>query len=93
MMIAMTSTFARNENCPVREIGDGLVIMAPTGNVTHSLEDIGAFIWQQLDGEKPLDMVLDAITVEYAVDREVAASDLLLFIDELLTSDIITQVS
>ncbi len=92
MVIEMTSTYARNENCPVREIGDGLVIMAPTGNVTHSLEDIGAFVWHQLDGQKSLDSVLDAITEAYSVERDVAEADLLVFVNELLAAEIIVQV-
>ena len=93
MMIAMTSIFARNEDCPVREIGDGLVIMAPTGTVTHSLEGIGVYIWQRLDGKKSLAAVLDAMTTEYAVDREVAAADLIAFVNELLDADIILHIS
>lgn len=93
MVTALTTIFARNEDCPVREIGDGLVIMAPTGNVTHSLEGIGAFIWQQLDGQHSLDAVLDAMTTEYVVDREVAEADLLAFVNELLTAEIVIQVS
>lgn len=93
MVIAMTSVFSRNEDCPVREIGDGLVIMAPAGNVTHSLEDIGAFIWQQLDGEMSLGAILDAITTEYEVERGVAEADLQVFINELLSTNIIMQTS
>jgi len=93
MLITMTSKFARNESCPIREIGDGLVIMAPTGNVTHSLEDIGAFIWQQLDGKKPLSMVLEAIMSEYTVEQEVAEADLQSFVSELLAADIVVNVS
>ena len=92
MVISMTAVYARNEDCPVREIGDGLVIMAPAGDVTHSLEHLGAFIWQQMDGQTSLDAVLDAITMEYDVDREVAEADLQVFVNELLATDIIVQV-
>ena len=91
MVIALTTVLARNDNCPVREIGDGLVIMAPDGDVTHSLEDIGAFIWQQLDGKADLNTILDAITVEYDVDRAVAEADLQGFISELVAANIIVQ--
>ena len=92
MVITMTSVFSRNEDCPVREIGDGLVIMAPAGNVTHSLENIGAFIWQQLDGQTSLGAVLDAIIAEYDVERAVAEADLQVFINKLLATDIIVQL-
>ena len=92
MSIAMTSVFTRNENCPVREIGNGLVIMAPAGDVTHSLEDLGAFIWHQLDGKRGLEAVLEAVVQEYAVERAVAADDLQVFISDLLAANIIQQV-
>jgi len=93
MVIAMNSIFAHNEDCPVREIGEGLVIMAPTGDVTHSLENIGAFIWQQMDGKNSLDDLLDAITAEYTVERTIAEADLRVFVNELVSGNIIVQVS
>ena len=93
MVVTMTSVYSRNEDCPVREIGDGLVIMAPAGDVTHSLEDIGAFIWRHLDGHMSLNAVLEAITTEYEVERSVAEADLQVFINELLSTNIINQTS
>ncbi len=93
MVISMTSVLARNEDCPVREIGDGLVIMAPSGDLTHSLEDIGAFIWNRLDGKADMGTVLSAITVEYDVDTSVAEADLQTFVNELLAANIIVQIS
>lgn len=93
MSIEMTAVFARNESCPVREIGSGLVIMAPAGDVTHSLEDLGAFIWNLLDGTRELDAVLDAVVQEYDVERAVAADDLQVFIGDLLDANIIHSVS
>ncbi len=93
MTFTMTTVFARNENCPVRKIGEGLVIMAPKGDVTHSLEDLGAFIWQNLDGQRDLNAVLEAITKAYDVDREVAETDLRSFVSELLDSEIVVQMS
>lgn len=91
MLISNTTVFARNDKCPVRQIGNGLVIMAPEGNLTHSLQDIGAFIWDQLDGKNSLAAVLDAITGEYAVDRETAETDLQNFVSELLAAGVIVQ--
>ena len=93
MVISKTTIFARNEKCPVREIGNGLVIMAPTGDVTHSLEDLGAFIWNQLDGRQDLATVLRAVMEEYDVTYEVAEADLQVFVSELLGAEVILQVS
>ncbi len=79
-----------NPQCPVREIGSGLVIMAPEGDTTHSLEDLGAFIWHQLDGQKDLNTVLAAIMKEYEVEEETARQDLQSFATQLRDSGLVT---
>ena len=88
-MANLNDVFAHNPACPVREIGQGLVIMAPRGENTHSLEEIGAFIWRQLDGQASLEQVLDAIMTEYEVERETAAQDLLQFVQEMAEAELL----
>jgi hypothetical protein len=73
----------------VREVGEGLVIMAAQGDTTHSLDEIGTFIWQQIDGAKDLAMILDIILDEFAVERAVAEADLLQFAEELHVADLL----
>ena len=93
MTITNTSVFAPNPACPVREIGDALVIMSPNGSMTHSLEDIGAFVWQQLDGKQDLGGVIAALTAEYDVDAATAEADLKAFLSELLASELVSQIA
>ena len=81
--------FAQNEECPVRSIGEGLVIMAPSGDTTHSLEDLGAFIWKQLDGKKTLQQVLETILDDYDIDQDTARQDLTDFITQMLDAGLI----
>jgi hypothetical protein len=91
MLIAKTSVFVANPDCPVREIGSGLVIMAPDGGMTHSLEDIGAFIWRRLDGTRCLGDIVKDLTAEYTVDEPTAEADLRAFLNELLAADLVVQ--
>ena len=88
-MISLSSVLAHNPDCPVREVGEGLVIMAAQGDATHSLDEIGTFIWQQIDGAKDLAMILDIILDEFAVERAVAEADLLQFAEELLGTELL----
>ncbi len=83
------SVYTQNDKCPVRNIGDGLVIMAPSGDTTHSLEDIGAFIWTQLDGKRTLQDVLVAVLADYDIDEDTAREDLTNFITQMLTAGLI----
>lgn len=85
----LKSVFSKNSECPVRSIGDGLVIMAPSGDTTHSLEDIGAFIWNQLDGKHSLQQVLDAILSDYDIDENTAKDDLDSFISQMETAGLV----
>jgi hypothetical protein len=91
-MISLSTVLAHNPSCPVREVGDGLVIMAAQGETTHSLEEIGTFIWQQFDGNKDLAMVLDIILDEFEVERPQAEADLLQFAEELHGAELLVTV-
>lgn len=81
--------FHPNPGCPVREIGGGLVIMAPDGETTHSLEDLGAFIYKRLDGKRDLEDVLAAILEEYQVDEDQAREDLASFMAQLVEAGLV----
>lgn len=82
-MSEMTTVLLRNKDCPVREVEGGVVILGPTGDTTHSLENLGLFIWQQIDGQKDLDAILALILEEYEVDEATARKDLLTFAQQL----------
>ena len=88
-MVDLDTVVAHNENCPVREIGDGLVILAPDGGLTHSLEGLGAFIWRRFDGKKDLAAILADVVAEFDVPTDQAAQDLLEFTEALHAAGLI----
>ncbi len=87
----LDAVFVPNPKCPVRPIGEGLVIMSPSGDTTHSLEDLGAFIWNQLDGQRDLQAVLQAIVDDYEVDSETAHSDLIQFLSQMTDAGLVLK--
>ncbi|MEN8008275.1 MAG: PqqD family protein [Candidatus Krumholzibacteriota bacterium] len=91
-MMDMKTILTHNEECPVRTIGSGLVIVSSEGNETHSIEDIGAFIWNRIDGRKALDEILDDILNEYEVAAPTAAEDLQMFITQLMEAGLVLPV-
>ena len=91
-MLALKTLLSHNPDCPVREIGDGLVIMAPQGETTHSLDGIGAFIWNHIDGNKALDDILADILSEYEVGAQTAEQDLQTFITQLMEAGLVLPV-
>lgn len=91
-MMDMKTILTHNKECPVRSVGSGLVIVSPEGNETHSIEDIGAFIWDRIDGQKALDDILGDILSEYEVAETTAAQDLQIFITQLMEAGLVLPV-
>ena len=91
-MVSMKTVLTHNEKCPVRSVGTGLVIENPEGKETHSIEDIGAFIWNHIDGNKALDDILGDILSEYQVGAQTAEQDLQTFITQLMEAGLVLPV-
>lgn len=92
VMMDMKTILAHNEDCPVRAIGKGLVIESPEAKETHSIEDIGAFIWNKIDGKNDLGTILDEILQEYEVAASTATEDLNTFITQLMEAGLVLPV-
>lgn len=86
--INLDTVLVPNTACPVREIGEGLIIMAPTGTATHTLEEIGAFVWRKLDGQRSLRQVAEALVTEYDVTFDAAAKDICAFASQLVAAEL-----
>lgn len=89
MTIDKDTILAINENCPVREVGPGLVIMAPAGTATHSLDEVGAFIWRLIDGRRSFGQVVDELVATYDVEPVRAVADVQDFVTQLLDADLV----
>ena len=52
-------------------------------NSVYTLNETGAFIWEQIDGKKPVEEIISALTDEYDIDKESAEEDVFSFIENL----------
>ena len=86
----LTNVLTPAADCPVREVGEGYVILAADGETTHSLDGLGAFIWKRLDGNRDLAAVLADIVAEYDVPADKATTDLLEFAGALAEAKLVT---
>ena len=91
-MVDMKTILTQNSECPVREVGNGLVIANPVGDDTLSIAEIGTFIWHRLDGTMDLDDILMDILQEYEVARNTAEEDLQAFISQLMEAGLVQPV-
>ena len=96
-MSGLQREYKQNDNFVFRQIENETILVPIKDNVgemgsIYNLNPVGAFIWQQLDGEKSLHEIAAMITEEFDVPGKQAASDLHEFINELEEIDAVTSV-
>ena len=83
-----------SENFVLREIA-GEYIIVPVGNATlnfnglMTVNEVGRFIWQQLQNDITKEALVEKIIEEYDVDRETAKADTEEFIEKLKQNGIL----
>jgi len=73
----------RVEEIPWKEVeGEGIILDLKTGDY-FELDEIGLWIWKQLDGKKSVSAIAEKMSEEYQVDKRNALADLTDFIGAL----------
>jgi hypothetical protein len=67
----------------VRKIDDETMFLTESGDEIITLNEVGSFIWEQIDGQHSLADVLDILCDEFEVSRDEAAADLEAFVVQL----------
>ncbi|HLP72045.1 MAG TPA: PqqD family protein [Bacteroidales bacterium] len=78
-----------------KRTGNEYVLVPVTNNIAdmdsvYTLNETGAFIWEQIDGKKNLKEIIEALISEYDISGEEAKSDVLEFMENLANYLIIT---
>jgi len=82
------------ENYMLRKVADCYVVV-PIGaavsefNGMINLNEVGAFLWRQLESDTTFEAVLAAMLEEYEVDEAIAKADLEKFVGELKEANLI----
>ena len=71
-----------------RKTGNEYVLVPVTGNIADmdsvfTLNETGAFIWEQIDGKRDIEEISKEVMKEFTVDEMEAQADVLDFIEEL----------
>lgn len=93
----MARVFRKNEVLSTRKIGDEVILVPIRGKLAQlqqvfSLNPVGAFIWDRLDGIRTLDVLKTSVTETFDVQEATAEADLLSHIRELEGADLIVEV-
>ena len=83
-----TSCLAKDEAIVARRIGDEFILVpirqrAGEVDSIYALNEVGARVWELLDGQTPLGQIRDALVQEFEVGPEEAEADLMAFVGQL----------
>jgi hypothetical protein len=87
-MTRLKSIISQSSSIVTRKTGNEYVLVPITDNIAdmnsvYTLNETGAFIWEQLDGKRDLEEIIIALTNEYDIDRKTAESDVLSFVNNM----------
>ncbi len=90
----MDSIPIRNENIIFRKIEDEYILvpmLASSDEVEHifNLNQVGADVWERIDGKKTVKDIVGALVMEYEGEPEEVEGDVIEFLNDILDAGII----
>ncbi len=87
-MIDLNSVVSQSPSIVTRKTGNEYVLVPIANNIAdmnsvYTLNETGAFLWEQIDGRKTINDLIDAMISEYDVGKEIATEDVSSFIEEM----------
>ena len=96
-MEGLDKIYKRNENFVFRKIEDETILVPLKDNVgdmgsIYNLNEVAAFVWEQLDGKKSLEDIKHRLLEEFKVSAVEAEDDLTEYIAQLKEIEAITRM-
>jgi len=93
-MIDTAQSYQRRDHVVERRIADEHILIPVRGDLAdmqqvYVLNPVAAYLWEALDGSRPLDDIIEAMPEAFDVTAEVAREDALVFAGELLARGLI----
>ena len=93
MSTAPNGPWQRNPALAWREIDDETVIISPTENVMHELNDTGSFLWKNIDGRRTAAELAALLAAEYEVTPGTALADTEALLQQLASSKLLVPAA
>lgn len=95
--VCLHDVFARSERMVGRRIAGEFVLVPIVGHgaqldAIFNLTRVGAFTWEQLDGRRTGEQVVEALLARFDVDRATAEADYRTFLSKLLAIRAVSRV-
>ena len=87
-MVDLKSILCQSGSIVTRKTGNEYVLVPITNNIAdmnsvYTLNETGAFLWEQIDGKRTVEEIINVLISEYDIDKQNAESDVLDFIDNM----------
>jgi methyltransferase-like protein len=87
-MAGLKSILSHSASVVTRKTGNEYVLVPIANNIAdmnsvYTLNETGAFIWEQIDGKRDVEEIIAALTEEYDIDKTTASDDVFEFIENM----------
>ena len=87
-MTGLKSILSHSSSIVTRKTGNEYILVPITNNIAdmnsvYTLNETGAFIWEQIDGKRSVEEIIVALTTVYDINKQNAESDVYSFIDNM----------
>lgn len=87
-MTGLKSVLSRSPSVVTRKTGNEYVLVPVANNIAdmdsvYTINETGAFIWEQIDGKKTVEEIINLVTQEYEIDIDLASKDVQEFVGNM----------
>ena len=87
-MTGLKTILSHSSSIVTRKTGNEYVLVPITNNIAdmnsvYTLNETGAYIWEQIDGKRNVEEIITSLTEEYDIDKQNAVADVFTFIDTM----------
>lgn len=75
--------FRRDSRLPSQEIEGQVILVVPSKNELHQLDEVGSFLWGELERDRTAEDLAQAVCEEFDVDPIQADKDVRAFLEAL----------
>ena len=88
-MLSLDACILKSGKIPWRIIEQEAILVDVKGGNVMQMNEVGAFIWSQINGEKSARRIIDSVCEAFEADKDRIKKDTLEFLSELLKRRII----
>jgi hypothetical protein len=84
----LNSVPSHSPSIVTRKTGNEYILVPITNNIAdmnsvYTLNETGAFIWEQIDGKRTINEIISELIREFEIDADTSKEDVLLFLEDL----------